>query len=224
MKLTNHPLIELKNIEKNYRGKTGRIRVLRDVSATFPKGRSTGILGPNGAGKSTLLRIIAGSELPNHGKVTRRGSVSWPLGFSGSFAGSLSGTENLRFVCRIYGADIAEVTDFVTDFAEIGRAIREPVRTYSSGMRQRLAFALSMAVNFQVYIIDESLAVGDANFQAKCQAIFEDRRKESDVIMTSHSIDMIRQYCDRAGVLNDGELFMFNTIDEAEEYYMRVSS
>ncbi len=215
-------MIQLRDVEKSYRGKTGPIRVLRGINTTFPKGVSTGIIGANGVGKSTLLRIIAGSERPNFGEVIRHSSVSWPLGFSGSFAGSLSGAENLRFVCRIYDADIAEVTDFVADFAELGSSINEPVRTYSSGMRQRLAFALSMAINFQVYIIDESLAVGDAAFQAKCQDIFERRRAESDVIMTSHSIEMIKQYCSRAGVLHDGNLVMFDNVDAAYEHYLGV--
>ena len=217
-------MIQLYDIEKSYRGKSGPIRVLRGITADFPKGVSTGILGGNGAGKSTLLRIIAGSERQNYGEVVRQGSVSWPLGFSASFAGSLSGAENLRFVSRIYGMDHQQVTDFVADFAELGKAMKEPVKTYSSGMRQRLAFGLSMAIDFSVYIIDESLAVGDAAFQAKCNAIFNERRQRSDVIMTSHSIEMIREYCSRAAVLHKGELTMFDTVDEAHEHYMRVSA
>lgn len=217
-------MIRIRDIEKSYRGKSGPIRVLRGATADFPKGRSTGIIGANGVGKSTLLRIIAGAERPNFGTVTRTRSVSWPLGFSGSFAGSLSGSENLRFVCRIYGADIDEVTDFVTDFAELGPAMKEPVKSYSSGMRQRLAFALSMAINFQVYIIDESLAVGDASFQAKCQDIFDRRRADSDVIMTSHSIDMIKQYCSRAAVLHGGELTVFESVDEAHDFYIEATA
>lgn len=217
-------MIHLRDIEKSYRGKSGPIRVLRGATADFPRGVSTGIIGANGVGKSTLLRIIAGAERPNYGKVIRSGTVSWPLGFSGSFAGSLSGEENLRFVCRIYGADIGEVTEFVADFAELGKAMKEPVKSYSSGMRQRLAFALSMAINFQVYIIDEALAVGDASFQAKCQDIFDRRRADSDVIMTSHSIEMIKQYCSRACVLHGGELTMFDTVDEAHDHYQKVTA
>ncbi len=213
-------MIALRGIEKRYRGKDGPIPVLRGINADFTRGESVGLLGANGAGKSTLLRIIAGSERPNYGKVYKDCRISWPLGFSGSFAGSLSGSENLRFVCRIYGADPVRVTRFVADFSELGRAMNEPVKGYSSGMRSRLAFALSMAIDFEVYIIDETLAVGDAAFQAKCHEMFEDRRQRSDVLMTSHSIDMIKQYCTRAGVLRDGCLTMFDSVEEADDHYM----
>ena len=144
--------------------------------------------------------------------------------FPGSFAGNLTGAENLRFVCRIYDADVAEVTDFVTGFSELGSSMHEPVKTYSTGMRSRLAFALSMAIRFQVYVIDEALAAGDVAFQRKCNQIFEERRAGSDVIMVSHSIQMIKQYCTRAGVLNGGKLTMYDTIDEANEYYLRAIS
>jgi capsular polysaccharide transport system ATP-binding protein len=167
---------------------------------------------------------MCGAEGPSFGQVRRHVSCSWPLGYSGSFAGSLTGVENLRFVCRIYGADIAEVTDFVIGFSELGSSINEPVKTYSTGMRSRLAFGLSMAIRFQVYVIDELLAAGDVAFQRKCNAIFAERRAGSDVIMVSHSIHMIKQYCTRAGVLNGGKLTMYDTIDEANEYYLRAVS
>jgi capsular polysaccharide transport system ATP-binding protein len=156
--------------------------------------------------------------------VRRHVAVSWPLGFSGSFSSSLTGAENLRFVCRIYGADIDEVTDFVTDFSELGPSMHEPVRTYSSGMKSRLAFSLSMAVRFQVYVIDEALVAGDVAFQRKCKKIFNERRSVADVVMVSHSIDMIKEYCTRAGVLHGGKLTMYDTIDEANEVYLRVVS
>ncbi len=217
-------MIELIDIEKTYQGKQGRIHVLRGVTSTFARGESVGILGQNGAGKSTLLRIMTGTERPSFGKVRRHVAVSWPLGFSGSFAGSLTGAENLRFVCRIYGADIEEVTDFVTEFSELGPSMHEPVKTYSTGMKSRLAFSLSMAVRFQVYVIDEALAAGDVAFQRKCKKIFNERRAGSDVVMVSHSIDMIKEYCTRAGVLHGGKLTMYDTIDEANEVYMRVVS
>lgn len=217
-------MIELIDIEKTYHGKQGRIHVLRGVSATFPRGDSIGILGQNGAGKSTLLRIMCGTERATFGSVRRHVAVSWPLGFSGSFSGSLTGAENLRFVCRIYGADIEEVTDFVSGFSELGPSMHEPVKTYSSGMKSRLAFSLSMAVRFQVYVIDEALAAGDVAFQRKCKKIFEERRSGSDVIMVSHSIDMVKEYCTRAGVLHGGKLTMYDTIDEANDVYMQVIS
>jgi len=217
-------VIEVINIEKTYPGKQGRIHVLRGVNAIFPRGESIGILGQNGAGKSTLLRILCGSEKPTFGEVRRHVACSWPLGFSGSFAGSLTGAENLRFVCRIYGADIGEVTDFVTGFSELGPSMHEPVKTYSTGMRSRLAFALSMAIRFQVYVIDEALASGDVAFQRKAIKIFEERRAGSDVIMVSHAIEMVKQYCTKAGVLNGGKLTMYDTIDEANENYLRAIS
>jgi capsular polysaccharide transport system ATP-binding protein len=217
-------MIELTDIEKTYPGKKGRIHVLRGITQSFERGESIGILGQNGAGKSTLLRIMCGSERPSFGHVRRTATFSWPLGFSGSFSGSLSGSENLRFVCRIYGANIEEVTDFVASFSELGNSMREPINTYSTGMRSRLAFALSMAIRFQVYVIDEALASGDVAFQAKCERIFNDRKASSDVIMVSHSIYLIRQYCTRAGVLLGGKLTMYDTIDEANENYLRAVS
>jgi capsular polysaccharide transport system ATP-binding protein len=217
-------MIEMIDIEKSFKGKQGRIHVIRGVTTTFPRGQSTGILGQNGAGKSTLLRIMCGTERPSFGRVRRHVSCSWPLGFSGSFSGSLTGAENLRFVCRIYGADIDEVTDFVARFSELGPSMHEPVKTYSSGMKSRLAFSLSMAVRFQVYVIDEALASGDVAFQRKCRKIFEERRSGSDVVMVSHSIDMIKEYCTRAGVLHGGKFTMYDTIDEANEVYNRVIS
>lgn len=217
-------MIELKDVEKTYPGKHGRIHVLRGVNAVFNRGESVGILGQNGAGKSTMLRIMCGSERPTFGAVNRDVSCSWPLGFAASFASTLTGAENLRFVCRIYGADIAEVTDFVARFSELGGSINEPTKTYSTGMRSRLAFSLSMAIRFQVYVIDEALAAGDVAFQRKAIRLFEERKSGSDVIMVSHSIAMIKQYCTRAGVLNGGRLTMYDTIDEANEYYLRAVS
>ncbi len=215
--------IELRNVTKSYRSRrTGRKTVLHDINAVFERGYSYGILGLNGAGKSTLLRLICQSERPSHGHVLSDVSISWRLGFTGSFHNALTGMENLRFVCRIYNADIDEVADFVEDFAEIGSAIHEPVSNYSSGMRQRLAFGLSMAIRFQVYVIDESLSVGDVTFQEKCQMEFDRRRKEADILMTSHSPNTIQQFCDRAGVIDEGRLTMFDTLDEATEFYEQV--
>lgn len=215
--------IELRNITKTYRSRrSGKKTVLQDLSATFERGYSYGILGLNGAGKSTLLRLISGAERPTFGEIRSDVSISWRLGFTSCFNSTLTGMENLRFVCRIYGADIDEVSDFVEDFAEIGKAIHEPVRNYSSGMRARLAFGLSMAIRFQVYIIDESLSVGDVTFQEKCQIEFDRRRKESDILMTSHSPVMIEQYCDRAGVIDNGELTMFDNLDDATAFYAQV--
>ncbi|MEM8695175.1 MAG: ABC transporter ATP-binding protein [Pseudomonadota bacterium] len=216
--------IELRNVTKTYRSRrTGRKTVLHDINAVFERGHSYGILGVNGAGKSTLLRIICGAERPTFGEVRKDVSISWRLGFASSFNSSLTGMENLRFVCRIYNANIQEVSDFVEDFAEIGNAIHEPVRNYSSGMRSRLAFGLSMAIKFQVYVIDEALAAGDFTFQEKAKAEFERRRKESDILLTSHMPKAIEEYCDRAGVVHHGRLEMFDSVEEATDYYEQVT-
>lgn len=215
--------IEIRNMTKVYRSRrSGKKTVLKDINATFERGYSYGLLGLNGAGKSTLLRLICGAERPTFGDVLSDVSISWRLGFTGSFNSTLTGMENLRFVCRIYDADIDEVSDFVEDFAEIGNAIHEPVRNYSSGMRARLAFGLSMAIRFQVYVIDESLSVGDVTFQEKCQMEFDRRREESDILITSHSPTMLAQYCDRAGVIDRGSLTMFDNLDDATEFYQQV--
>lgn len=217
--------IELINVSKTYRSRRiGRKTVLHDINTVFERGHSYGILGINGAGKSTLLRIISGAERPTFGEVRKDVSISWRLGLTSSFNSSLTGMENIRFVCRIYDADMDEVRDFVEDFAELGKAIHEPVRTYSSGMRSRLAFSLSMAIRFQVYVIDESLATGDFRFQEKCRLEFDRRRQEADILLTSHMPSSITDYCDRAGVVHEGRLQMFDTVAEATEHYERVTS
>lgn len=218
-------MIELIDVEKTYRSRRGgRKTVFSDVNLRLEKGYNYGMLGLNGAGKSTLLRLIAGAERPSSGIINRDVSISWPLGLASSFHGSLSGVENLRFVARIYQADIDEVTDFCAWFSELGKALYHPVKTYSSGMRARLAFGLSMAINFQVYVIDESLSVGDRTFQEKARNEFASRREYSDIILTSHSNELIRQFCDRAGVIAGGRVTLFDTLDEAEDFYARVTA
>lgn len=215
-------MIELEGVTKSYRVRGGRRTVIHPTDLVIDRGESTAILGLNGAGKSTLVRLLAGTERPDRGRITRRGSISWPIGLANSFNGALTGHENLRFVCRLYGADIDETTDFVRDFAELGDYFYEPVSTYSSGMRGRLAFGLSMAVDFQLYLIDEGLSVGDAAFQRKCREAFEARSSRADVIMTSHSMPTIREFCSRALVLDEGRIYPFEDLDAAEEFYMDI--
>ena len=198
-------MIELSRICKSYSLPRGnRKDVLRDASIIFRPGVNMGILGLNGQGKSTLIRIISGSELPDSGTIKRKGRVSWPIGFTGGFNGSLTGRENLRFTCRIYGADIREVTNFVETFTELGPYMDMPVKTYSSGMRSKLAFGLSMAIGFDFYLIDEAWSVGDASFQAKAEKVFKERKARSTLIVVSHSVATIRKNCDSAAVLHDG--------------------
>ncbi len=212
-------MIELKDVTKAYRTHAGDHVVLDRVSAVFPQRVSVGILGKNGAGKSTLLRILGGAEQPDAGRIVRSGRVSWPIGFSGGFHGSLTGEENCRFVARIYGADIDEAVEFARGFAEIGNYFNEPVRTYSSGMRARLAFGLSMALDFDTYLVDEVTAVGDRSFQDKCKLAFAERRERSSVIIVSHQLSTIKEYCTKFALLRRGKLTMFDDIDEVERLY-----
>ena len=218
------PVIELREVTKAYRTHAGEHVVLDRISLGFAPRENVGILGRNGAGKSTLLRIVGGAEHPDAGEIVRRGRVSWPIGFGGGFNGSLSGEENCRFVARIYGADVDEVVEHTRSFAEIGEYFREPVRTYSSGMRARLAFGLSMAVEFDVYLVDEVTAVGDKPFQEKCRRAFADRRETSSVIMVSHQLSTIKEYCNRFVLLVDGRLEVFDDLAVVEKEYRRFAA
>ena len=212
-------MIEFRNVTKKYKISAGTNVILDDVSFEFPERKNIGVLGVNGAGKSTLLRLIAGTEYPDKGKIIRTGKYSWPLGFSGSFHGSLTGIENLRFACRIYGADISEVSKFVEDFAELGDYISEPIMTYSSGMRSRLAFGLSMAIDFDVYLIDEIMGVGDQGFQKKCKNAFVEKKETSSIIMVSHNMSTIREYSDTILLLTGEHLEIHDDVDEAIKIY-----
>ncbi len=212
-------MIELRKITKAYKTPFGPNVVLDNINVTLPTGESIGILGSNGAGKSTLLRIIGGAEMPDLGEVITDGQVSWPIGFAGGFSGSLTGEDNCRFVARIYGQDVDRVTDETRAFAEIGSYFYMPIRTYSSGMRARLAFGLSMAIDFSVYLVDEITAVGDSNFKTKCKNAFMDRSERSSIIMVSHSPETIKQYCSRCAVLHAGELQLYDSVGEAYERY-----
>lgn len=212
-------MIRLRNVTKTYRMKAGRRLILDDLSVDFVPGVNVGILGRNGAGKSTLMRIIGGAITPDRGTVERTSRVSWPIGFSGCFHGSLTGRENLRFVCRIYKADIRQVTSFVEDFTELEDYLDMPVKTYSSGMAAKLAFGLSMAIGFDFYLIDELTAVGDASFRQKSQRGFLERKSTSTLLVVSHQIATIKQHCDVAGVLDRGRIIFFDQIAEAVKYY-----
>ncbi|GGF98572.1 ATP-binding protein [Rhizobium wenxiniae] len=192
-----------------------RKMILDDVSVTFPRGKSIGLLGRNGAGKSTLLQIIAGTLELDRGRVIRQGKISWPLGFQGSFQGNLSGEQNVRFVARIYGVDTDELVAYVAEFAELGQFYHAPVRTYSSGMKARLAFGVSMGINFDYYLVDEITAVGDTNFKRKSQQTFKEKLSDSDVIMVSHSTGTLRDYCQTGIVLENGQMTYYDDINEA---------
>ena len=212
-------MISLQNISKVYRTKYGMNQIFSKLSLDIPTGSNVGILGKNGAGKSTLLRIIAGIEEPDSGRVVRNARISWPIGFSGGFNGSLTGEENCRFVSRIYSEDIRKVIDFVVQFSELGMYFFMPVRTYSAGMKARLAFALSMAIEFDVYLVDEITAVGDLAFQAKCNAAFRKRQDRSDIIIVSHHINTLKEYCSIFAILENGIIRLYRDIDIAMNAY-----
>lgn len=212
-------MIQLEGINKSYKGRTGIRRVLRNLELTIHPGEKVGILAKNGAGKSTLIRLICGAERPTSGRITRAMSVSWPLAFGGGFQRFLTGRDNLRFICRIYGGDYDEAERFVTEFSELGDYFREPVQAYSAGMRARLAFAISMAIDFDCYLIDEAIAVGDFRFRKKCEEELFEKRSSSAKVIVSHQQKSIRQYCDFVYILEDGALIRFDDIDAAYEYY-----
>lgn len=214
-------MIALRDVRKAYRTPNGSKVILNGVSREFPPGVNVGILGRNGAGKSTLIRMISGTESPDSGEIRKNARVSWPLGFKVGFNSKLTGRENVRFVCRLYGEDYRKVADFVEGFAELGDYFDMPVLTYSSGMSAKLTFGISMAFRFDYYLIDELTAVGDAVFRKKSRACFDERRKSATLLVVSHSMGTIRAFCDKALVLHGGELRDFPDIAEAEEYYLR---
>lgn len=216
-------MIQLNSVFKFFKTERHTKIVLDHVSVVFDTAYSYGILGVNGAGKSTTLKIIAGTMLPNSGSVRRTVRVSWPLGFAGGFHPKMTGRENVHFVARIYGADPRKAAAFVEDFAELGDYLDAPVNTYSTGMMGRLGFGMSMSIDFDVYLIDEVTGVGDARFQKRCKQVFTERRKNTRVIFVSHSLQTVSEYCDRAGVLVDGRLFMFDSVNKAAELYNRMN-
>lgn len=212
-------MIKLENITKVYSTKSGFRTVLDKINLTIQPGEKIGILGRNGAGKSTLIRLMSGAEQPTSGHIERQMSISWPLAFSGAFQGSLTGIDNLKFACRIYGVDYRDKIEYVQEFSELGQYLREPVKKYSAGMRARLAFAISMAVEFDCFLIDEVVAVGDSRFHEKCQIELYEKRCDRAMILVSHDAGYIQHHCDRAAVLIDGKLHQFEQMEEAFEFY-----
>lgn len=212
---TTPAMIRLERVSKSFRRDGVTKHILHDVSFDLPPGRNIAILGRNGAGKSTLMRLIAGTLRPDRGRILRRRRVSWAMGFSGSFHPALTGAQNTRFVARIYGRDTAALDTIVQDFAELGASYHLPVGTYSSGMKARLAFALSMGVDFEVYLVDEVIGVGDTAFRRKCATAFRQRMDRARVLMISHSATTLRQFCDAGLVMEAGRLTFFDTVEAA---------
>ncbi|RZT94242.1 capsular polysaccharide transport system ATP-binding protein [Advenella incenata] len=215
-------MIEVRNITKSYMTTTGRVVIFRDLSFSVPFGRNIALIGRNGAGKSTLMRMIAGLDMPDRGRILTTGSISWPVGLSGGFQGSLTARDNVKFVARVYGAygdKLRQVVQYVEEFAEIGDYFDRPVKTFSSGMRSRVAFGLSLAFDFDYYLIDEAMSTGDAHFKNKAQAAFKERISRSNIIMVSHSMSQVRLMCDYVLLIQDGKVIPFEDVEEGVRMY-----
>ncbi|TGB83639.1 ABC transporter ATP-binding protein [Escherichia sp. E4208] len=215
-------MIKIENLTKSYRTPTGRHYVFKDLNLEIPSGKSVAFIGRNGAGKSTLLRMIGGIDRPDSGKIITNKTISWPVGLAGGFQGSLTGRENVKFVARLYAKqeELKEKIEFVEEFAELGKYFDMPIKTYSSGMRSRLGFGLSMAFKFDYYIVDEVTAVGDARFKEKCAQLFKERHKESSFLMVSHSLNSLKEFCDVAIVFkDDNAVSLYEDVQEGVEEY-----
>ena len=215
-------MFELKNVTKSYLTPKGRRYVFRDLSLAIPPGKNIGLIGRNGAGKSTLMRLLGGADIPDSGSIVTDRSISWPVGLTGGFQGSMTGRDNIKFVCRIYGAvgeAMREKVRYVQEFAEIGDWIDEPIKTYSSGMRSRVAFGLSMAFDFDYYLIDEVMSVGDAQFKRKCAKVFKEKLQNSNVVLVSHAMPEIKKLCDIVLLVRDGGIQVYEDIDEGIHAY-----
>ncbi len=213
-------MIRVENVHKSYPTRTGNREVLNDISFTLLAGEKLGILGRNGAGKSTLIRLVSGAEAPTSGQIESTMSISWPLAFGGAFQSTLTGLDNLRFISRIYRQDYRKNVDFVSDFTELGLYLREPVRSYSQGMRARLAFAISMIIEFDCYLIDEIAAVGDAKFHERCEHELFQKRADRSMLIISHDPQYVQQHCNRFSVLDNGRMSFFDTFEEANAAHM----
>ncbi|RQW43182.1 ABC transporter ATP-binding protein [Novosphingobium sp. LASN5T] len=215
-------MIICRNLAKSYTHGRARKSVFEDVNLTISSGDRIALLGRNGAGKTTLIKLIGGVEMPTSGRIERRMSVSWPLGFAGGFQGSLTGYDNARFIARIYGHNYSQIRAFVEDFTELGRELKMPVKTYSSGMRARLAFALSLAIEFDCYLIDEIILVGDQNFHRKCAYELFEKRSDRAMILASHSTELINQFCNRALLIHNKKATEYEDVGLAVDAYTRL--
>ncbi len=215
-------MISMQHVCRSYKMQHGYRTVLNDICIDFVEGNSTAILGLNGAGKSTLIRLIGGTDLPDSGKIIRTSRVSWPVGFNGGFHGSLTGRENLRFVSRIYGADIKQVAAYVEEFTELGEYMDMPFNTYSSGMRSKLAFGLSLAIGFDFYLIDEAFSVGDVTFRDKAACEIEKLKSRATLIFVSHSTGAVMKHCQSGAVLDAGRLTYYSSLSEAIKKYTEI--
>jgi capsular polysaccharide transport system ATP-binding protein len=219
-------VIELRALSKSYPSRRGRRYVFRDLTFMFPAGASIGLIGRNGAGKSTLLRLLGGIDQPDSGAVITDARISWPVGLSGGFNGNLTARENVQFVCRVHGAHgdvLRQKVRYVEEFAEIGDYFDLPTRSFSTGMRSRVGFGLSLAFDFDYYLIDEVMAVGDAQFKAKSKGVLMERLKTANVILTSHNMGDIRQYCDVIVHVDNGRVTVYDDIEAGIRAYQGTS-
>lgn len=214
-------MICFNDVSMVYHGRNLRNPVLRKVSFAIRPGDAIGICGANGAGKSTLLRLISGVERPSAGRIERRMTVSWPIGYTSAFQASLTGADNARFIARIYRQPAEPLLAFVERFAELGPYFRQPIKTYSAGMQARLAFGISLAIDFDCYLIDEVTGAGDERFRERCHAALTHRRANGTLVMVSHNADTLRAYCSSGAVLKNGRLTFYDTIDEAIHVHHR---
>lgn len=212
-------MIVIQNLRKTYNLRGRHQTVADDISVTFPARTSVALLGRNGAGKSSLLRMIAGTMDPDSGTIRIAGSVSWPVGFAGSFHAELTGRQNTRFIGRVYGVDTDELTAYTTDFAELGQHFDLPVKSYSAGMRSRLAFGVSMGIAFDTYLVDEVTSVGDAAFREKSERVFLERMREAGAVVVSHSMPLVRRTCTAGAVIENGQLTYYEDIEEAIRHH-----
>jgi len=212
-------MIHLDHVTKTFVLRGRRKTVADNITATFPTGAVIGLLGRNGAGKTTMMQMIAGNMEPTRGRILSTGTISYPVGFAGSFHGELTGAQNARFVARIYGIDTEALLRFVEDFAELGKHFHLPVRTYSSGMKSRLAFGVSMGIKFDTYLVDEVTAVGDASFKKKSEELFRARMEESSAVMVTHALGQVQRLCDHVAVLEDGQLYYFTNVMEGIAFH-----
>lgn len=221
-------MIKLDNLTKFYPLSNGdKHFVFREFTFTFPDDCSIGLIGRNGAGKSTLMRLLSGADIPNAGRVITDKKISWPVGLAGGFQHALSARDNVKFVARVYGyrgEALEEKVRYIEEFAEIGKYFDEPMNTYSSGMRSRIGFGLSMAFDFDYYLIDEAGAVGDAKFKQKSDAIYQEKLSNSKVIMVSHNMSEIEQWCDKVILVNCGMTTVYDDVKDGIEMYKRICS
>src|SRR3984957_5046784 len=217
-------MLAVEQVSKVYETRRGPYKVFDNISFTLERGRNIGILGRNGAGKSTMIRLISGAERPTSGRIRRGMRVSWPLAFGGAFQVNMTGLDNLKFVCRVYGVDYKPLVPFVEEFTELGIYFREPVMHYSNGMMTRLAFALSMAIEFDCFLIDEAMVVGDVRFHERCHVELFHKRKDRAFILVTHDANVIKLYCKNACVLHEGRLLPFPTVEAAYDFYQGMMS